>query len=322
MSDQEDISFHVDGSVYYATGDFVNCTIAVCPVWASVYGYRPSLPFSSLLIALYALCMAAQVGMGVFYKTWSFMAAVLLGCIIEILGYAARIMMYINPWGPHGFIMQIVLITIGPIFFAAAVYVMIYRIVEQSVMYISPSSSRIPPLLFYWIFITCDIISLILQAVGGAMSSTSNGASHAGVGIALAGLAFQVATLASFCVLAIDYAWRSRRIWTATPLPRRLLIFVFFLSAAAIFILIRCCYRVYELSEGYSRHSDALRSQPPFIALEGVMIIAAAWCLVAAHPGPVFYSSDMGQDKRSLEEKLTPDDSKNKEEQTGVVVVA
>ncbi|RMZ85726.1 hypothetical protein DV737_g430, partial [Chaetothyriales sp. CBS 132003] len=320
MSDQQDIWFNVNGSVYFATGDNTNCTIAVCPVWASVYGYRPSLPFSSLLIALYALCMAIQVGLGVYYKTWSFMAAVLVGCIVEILGYAARILMYNNPWGDAGFIMQIVLITIGPVFFAAAIYVMIYRIV----LYISPSSSRVPPVLFYWIFITCDIISLVLQAVGGAMSSTSNGGSQAGVNIALAGLAFQVATLTSFCVLAIDFAWRSRRISTTTGLPRRFLVFVFFLSAAAIFILIRCCYRVYELSEGYSRDSEALRSQPPFIALEGVMIVAAAWCLVGAHPGPVFYSSAARQDKRSLEEKLRQDGSStttDEEGKTGVVVV-
>lgn len=46
--------------------------------------------------------------------------------------------------------------------------------------------------------------------------------------------------------------------------------------------------RVFELSEGYSQDSEALRDQPLFIGLEGVMVVVAAWCLVVSHPGPVF----------------------------------
>ena len=59
-----------------------------------------------------------------------------------------------------------------------------------SAMYISPVSSRFPPVLFYWVFIPCDVISLILQAAGGAMSASSNGENETGVDIALAGLSF------------------------------------------------------------------------------------------------------------------------------------
>lgn len=102
------------------------------------------------------------------------------------------------------------------------------------------------------------------------MSSTSNGRSDAGVNIALAGLAFQVATLAAFVALVIDYGVRSRSVWTAVHLPRRFVVFVTFLFAATILILIRCCYRVYELSEGYSRDSEALRDETTFIVLESV----------------------------------------------------
>ena len=120
------------------------------------------------------------------------------------------------------------------------------------------------------------------------MSSTSNGASDSGVNIALAGLAFQVFTLVVFIAAAVDYAILSRSVWRAQELPRKFLVFIGFLSAATILILIRCCYvsqplssssmttftddsqRVFELSEGYSRTSEALRDQPLFIGLEGV----------------------------------------------------
>lgn len=47
------------------------------------------------------------------------------GCIDEILGYVGRILYWQDPWGKAGFIMQIVLITIGPVFFAAAIYALL-----------------------------------------------------------------------------------------------------------------------------------------------------------------------------------------------------
>lgn len=159
---------------------------------------------------------------------------------------------------------------------------------HNSINYISPAHSRVKPSLIYAFFITVDVISLALQAAGGAMSSTSDGASQTGVNIALAGLAFQVATLAFFVTFVIDYAWRSRSVWVSFRFPLAFKIFVASLSLATLLIWIRCCYRVYELSEGYSQYSEALRDEPLFIGLESVMVVVAAYALIVAHPGPVF----------------------------------
>lgn len=157
------------------------------------------------------------------------------------------------------------LITIGPVFFAGAIYVLLYQII----IYISRDSGRFNPSWFYWIFIPCDIVSLILQAAGGAMSATSNGKSQAGVDIALAGLIFQVITLTVFVVCVVDYMWRSRKSWNARRLPTNFIVFCSALALATLLVFIRCCYRVYELSEGYSRESEALRDEKLFNALEG-----------------------------------------------------
>lgn len=162
--------------------------------------------------------------------------------------------------------------------------------IYQIIIYIDASRARFNPRIIYWSFISFDLISLILQAVGGAMSSTSNGKSSAGVDIALAGLSIQVITLTFFCVLCIDYAIRSRHTWQTYALSLRFKVFVAFLTLAIVTIFIRCCYRVYELSEGYSRTSTALRDQPMFNALELSMIVIAAFALIVAHPGPIFFS--------------------------------
>jgi hypothetical protein len=96
-----------NGLVYVAGGDDANCTVSVCPIELSVYGYRPSIAASSILIALYAICMGIQAILGFRYKKWGFMAAMLLGCVDEIIGYVGRILYWQNPWGGSGFIMQI-----------------------------------------------------------------------------------------------------------------------------------------------------------------------------------------------------------------------
>ena len=190
----------------------------------------------------------------------------------------------------------------GPVFFCAAIYVMIYKmyvssthpihprdiLTHHSIQYVDPSIARFNPRLIYWGFLTCDLIALTLQAVGGAMSSTSDGASQVGVNIALAGLAFQVATLTCFIAVVTDYAIRSRHAVAKHGVNSRFKLFAGFLSLAILTIFIRCCYRVFELSEGYSSESKALRDEPLFIGLESVMVIVAAYALIVAHPGPVF----------------------------------
>jgi hypothetical protein len=102
------------------------------------------------------------------------------------------------------------------------------------------------------------------------MSSKSNGQSTDGVNIALSGLVFQVFTLVVFVGAIIDYVIRSRHVWGHAQIPNRFVVFSSFLTLATLTILIRCCYRVYELNEGYSDESEALRDQPLFIGLESM----------------------------------------------------
>jgi len=195
--------------------------------------------------------------------------------------------MHGNPFSFGGFMMQIVCITFAPVFFSAAVYVTLYKII----MYLSPTSSRFAPKLYYILFIPCDIISLVLQAIGGAMSTNSMGSSKTGVNIALAGLCFQVFTLTVFILLSLDYTIRYRKdVKTgrveSSHVEKKFGVFVVFLALAIVSILTRCVYRIDELSDGYS--GPLIHNQGLFIGLEGVMIVIAVFCLMVAHPGWVF----------------------------------
>ncbi|KAI4171526.1 MAG: hypothetical protein LQ348_006919 [Seirophora lacunosa] len=284
-------------SNYVVFGPDANCTLALCPAELSVYQYQPTLPGNICFLLLFAIAMIIHLVMGLKWRTWFFVFCMFWGCVSEIIGYAGRIMLHYNPFTFTGFLIQIICITLGPTWFAAAIYFTLYKII----LYLGPQHARFPPKAYYWIFIPCDIISLLLQSVGGALSTTSDGSSDAAVNVSIAGLSFQVFTLLVFISLTLEYAWRWQRARKASavkePLSRRFKIFVTFLSAGTLLIFIRCIYRIDELSEGYS--GDLIHNEGLFIGLEGFMVLVAVYCLIIAHPGPVFQGFD---DEKTLRE--------------------
>lgn len=89
---------------YYDYTD--RCNVDICPLESSYWDYLPSLAANSIFIALFSLSLAAYLGQAFLSrKFWGFTIAMVGGCILEVLGYAGRIMAYYSPWNqvrPHG----------------------------------------------------------------------------------------------------------------------------------------------------------------------------------------------------------------------------
>ena len=176
----------------------------------------------------------------------------------------------------------------------------------------SPAISRLRPIsLYYWIFLPIDIVCLILQAAGGALSTTSSGDDKAGVNISLGGLALQVVVVVVFLTLFADHMIRyfllSRRGEAGfPPVPRRMYVFIGGLYSATLLILARCAFRCYELKDGYSG-DDAFGDEGLFIGLEGVLVIVAAFALAVGHPGLVEGRAGVGRAEK--EERPSSDEA-------------
>jgi hypothetical protein len=67
--------------------------------------------------------MGAHMFLGIRWKQWFYMSFMMVGCLFEIIGYIGRIILYKNPFNFGGFMVQIVFITSGPVWYTAAVYV-------------------------------------------------------------------------------------------------------------------------------------------------------------------------------------------------------
>jgi len=145
-----------------------------CPVQRTVYGYYPSLSANAFFCAWFGVFLLLNLILGIRYKTWTYMLALTLGCLTEIIGYIGRIMMHYNPWSVTGFQMQICCIILGPAFNSAAIYLTLKHIA----LTFGPQYSLIRPAWYTYIFITCDLVSLVLQGLGGGLAATAGTNKH------------------------------------------------------------------------------------------------------------------------------------------------
>ncbi len=82
-----------------------NCTVGTCPLSCAQVEYLPTLAGNAVYAAAFGLLLVAQLGLGIKYKTWGFMVGMICGLILEVVGYAGRIMLHDNPFDFNNFIM-------------------------------------------------------------------------------------------------------------------------------------------------------------------------------------------------------------------------
>lgn len=197
---------------------FKNCwqVSPLCPVSYTTYGDYFNLGACIFYTVFFTLCLIAQIGIGARYRTWSFSIFLGIGTIFEIMGYGARISM--TPigtvWNYPAFVIQLVMLILAPTLVAASISVTFKWIV----LYLDPKYSVLKPKWYPWVFVGTDFISIIIQAVGGAISAGATSGStpnqkllDLGSGLLIAGVAFQAANMAFCGGLMLIYWLRYRK---------------------------------------------------------------------------------------------------------------
>jgi hypothetical protein len=187
--------------------------------------YVPTLAGNTVYAAAFGLLLIMQLWLDIKYKTWGFTVGMVCGLLIEVVGYAGRIMLHDNPFNFNNFIMQafsspsilhpvqireqsrgnshsyLVPLKIAPAFLAGALYICLSRII---IVY-GQQISRFSPCTYATTFIISDFISLVLQGAGGGLAATAddNSGSETGRATMVAGVVFQVVSITR---LAVTYA--------------------------------------------------------------------------------------------------------------------
>ncbi|KAF7552334.1 hypothetical protein G7Z17_g4401 [Cylindrodendrum hubeiense] len=266
------------------------CTLDTCSVeqWGYIH-YRPSIPGNVVFLAIMAILAICQLYLGIRYKTRGFMITMCLGLLTETLGYVSRVLINGNPFSRDYFLWYLITLTIGPVFIAAAIYLTLGRIVVVH----GESISRIKPRTYTTFFLGCDIISLVVQAVGGGIAAstplTNPHMIDVGTNILVAGLSIQVASLFAFSASSLEFFWRVRKNpdlcnpeFTDLVNSKRFKMFLIAIFGATACLFIRTLFRSVELSEGFK--GELANKEVEFMVLDGVMVILASMLLTVCHP--------------------------------------
>lgn len=226
----------------------------LCPVEATTLGYYPIRGFNIFFAIGFGFAGVATLVLGTWKKTWSYMAFVAAGSMLELAGesrlsvsrrdhtgsgfleakpleeannlltvhppyspgYAARVPLSDNPWNSSAFQTQICAIILGP----TLICISIYLTLKHVCLSLNPSLSRVRPGLYPFIFLPLDVSCLLVQAIGGALAASAGYDNRAllesGNRAIIAGICLQVVVLSFFGTVSADYYLRVRR-WIRGP---------------------------------------------------------------------------------------------------------
>ena len=152
----------------------------------------------------------------------------------------------------------------APCFFSAAIYYILGQMITQYGRRYSLISAR----MYLAIFVSFDIISIVIQAIGGASASKAGSAdppgnTTPGTHIMMAGIIIQLVSMSAFGLLWLIFLWRAR----AVPISRVLLVVTTF---SAFCIIVRNFYRAIELSQGWKGY--LITHEVYFAVLDGALM--------------------------------------------------
>ncbi|KAJ6626623.1 RTA1 like protein-domain-containing protein [Mycena sp. CBHHK59/15] len=261
----------------------------------SPYGYTPTEYVCIIFVALFSSSTILHVGQATYYRLWWLFPSVCLAGILEILGWSGRLWSSISPFNFEPYELQIVCTIMGPTPLAAANFIVLGHIIKR----LGSAYSRLTPKLYTTVFLCCDIISLVVQGIGGGMAAGAvNRRMDPAKGghVMLGGIAFQMVTITVYALCAGEFLLRylhdrpiasrggggggGARAGALSPRMKALVCALVFNTTC---LFIRAVYRLIELSNGWS--GRIIHTQVYFNVLDGAMITLAMVTLNVAHPG-------------------------------------
>ncbi|KAJ3010299.1 hypothetical protein HKX48_007468 [Thoreauomyces humboldtii] len=207
-----------------------------------------------------------------------YMWPMVVGALMEVLGYALRLYSRTNVSATGPYAGQQVLIIIAPVFFAAANYVILGRIIAS----VGPEYSVVPGRWMARIFVALDCFSFLIQSSGSGLlvSAKDDSAVSSATNLLIGGLVIQVVAFSIFILLAAIFHHRARMHSRNGDFWKVLMMALYFSSLC---ILARSVYRVIEFSQGYD--GPIARRESFMYAFDFVFMQFATAAFLLVHPG-------------------------------------
>lgn len=302
------------------------------------YSMNLNLAANTIYTVLFAILLLAHTAIALRYAFWYFGGSFFCGCGLAFAGYLARTCSVNHEDLVNPFLVQIICLTIAPAFLMAGVYYVLGRVLIVH----GTHFSMLQPRWFSYIFVSCDVLSLVIQAAGGGMAAEAvldYQDTASGTHVMVAGIAFQVVSMTLFYGVLADFVYRiyfkaasevkcSFHNFTALLFNTRdgrllreqlephydeayaearqhkLMPYMpLAFIVSVFFIYVRCVYRVVELSQGWSGYT--ITHEVFLMTLDALMVFFAVVCWLVFHPAFIWGGSLHLKPKPAAEEEAT-----------------
>jgi len=218
-----------------------------------LYHYDPSLAAACVFAVMFGVSTLLHIFQLLRRRTWYFIPFV-VGGTFETVGYVGRAISATETpnWSKMPYIIQSLLILLGPALFAASIYMVLARIIQ---LVDGDALSIIKVRFVTKVFVLGDVLSFIVQSSGGAMlaQAKNNSDFQRGEYVIIGGLAIQVISFGFFIIVSAIFHHRISRSPTEqsaqVKVPWKK--FLWILYAASAFIMIRSAFRIIQYIVGY-----------------------------------------------------------------------
>ncbi|KPM41928.1 hypothetical protein AK830_g4655 [Neonectria ditissima] len=265
------------------------------------YHYDPSLAAAVIFAVVFGISALGHTYQMVQRRTWYF-TAFLIGVLFEVGGYAARAVNASETpdWSQAPFIVQTLLLLLAPALFAASIYMVLGRIIRtleaehHSIVRVNWLTN---------IFVLGDVLSFIVQAVGGVIVANADSKDDLdkGQNIVLVGLAIQIIFFGVFIAVISFFHFRIVRHPTTTSLETTLpwKRYILVLYAASLLIMIRSIFRVAEFAGGPT--GTLQTSEAYMYCLDSTLMLICVLLFNIQHPSTVVQKSQHKSSETHLE---------------------
>jgi hypothetical protein len=251
------------------------------------YHYDPSVAAAGIFIALFGISATMHVWQLLKNKTWYFIPFA-IGGYCEVIGYIGRIISSgeTPEWTMGPYIMQTIMLLVSAALLAASIYMVLGRIV---VLLDGQHHSFIPIKWLSKIFVTADVISILMQCAGGAMLAIAETYDEFKTGeyVIIGGLFVQLLAFGVF--ITVSALFYRRMLLQPTAASQTVNVpwqqFMWVLFAGSSLILIRSAFRVIEYLQG---NDGYLMSHEVFLyVFDAVLMLIVTVLFNVYHPSRI-----------------------------------
>lgn len=204
---------------------------------------------------------------------------------METIGYIGRILSWKDSCALGPFIMQTLLLLLGPALFAASIYMILGRIILLT------DGEKFSVVRRTWltkIFVGGDVLCFLMQGAGGGIMSSANGdqdKTDMGENLIVGGLFVQLAFFGFFVIAAGIFQTRGRRHLSSLPPTITWKKHLYVLYFTSILILIRSIFRVIEYLQG---NDGYLLSHEVYLYIfDALLMFSVMASMNIVHPGDI-----------------------------------